>query len=699
MTERISQRAYVMGIVSSHFKELSIWDKIEPQVAIFCSNIPEVYTEEKKGELIKVLEQLKTFLSEEGIKSDHLSFFDEEIEHHRLTKQISLYIEEDDEVPQEIIKKYATSGYTQEGIVGIHLKYSYKQVRKLTNGVYKETGLIKFYISKEKIFHGKIIAEIYEHPQKIPIATLCHSKKKHDGTTKPLLKYISLFGEKIEKGKYISTKEILSPFYVYRFISDQNRDYMILSTTRLNIGDFIVTGMVCQVDDYRTLTDSSKLPTKLPFIFAHTVKNRIIKFKNHQEFEKKLKHLSINKDRIFNFPFSMKDNSDGKTYVLKHPIWFKWLIWSWLTHAPKGMFNSYPMHLLVVGESGTGKSYMLNVLHKKSKETRDIFSGSQSTLRNLVPSFKYKPAQLGYLAESNRFAFLDEFFRCVTRTRTSNEGNQREETFATMNDLLEHQKREAGSGVSRVNVNMTARAFATSNPFKGKKSMEDLLMTINLSFMSRLLTYIQKDESDHVKMIQNSKKKDLEEYKFKLSSNDWIAILDYLHSFNAEYDDDIIDEIFDSPKSILSTLLRKHYDARHRHHIECLMDGIVKARCLFEMDISFIANKEDYKILEDVWDKIISSWIDANRIKDLPKDKRIRYLPENSQWIYNEISRVKRPSTRLEVQDTALKAMSKREFRDAYIILIDNGLIRETDEMVTPYWLNEEEQVLLSRGR
>ena len=129
------------------------------------------------------------------------------------------------------------------------------------------------------------------------------------------------------------------------------------------------------------------------------------------------------------------------------------------------------MHLIVMGPKHSGKSLLLNGLHSKSKENRDIFSGSSSTLKSLVPSFKYNPARLGYLAESNRFAFCDEFFRCLISARTTKEGSVREESVAMMNDLLEHQKRRAGSGVSSVNVNMTSRVIATTNPIKGMKNI------------------------------------------------------------------------------------------------------------------------------------------------------------------------------------------------------------------------------------
>jgi len=122
--------------------------------------------------------------------------------------------------------------------------------------------------------------------------------------------------------------------------------------------------------------------------------------------------------------------------------------------------NTYPMHLMVLGPAASGKSALLNSLHSHSKENKEIFAGATSTLKSLVPSFKNNPAQLGYLAESNRFALCDEFLRCLINSRTTQDGANREESVGIMNDLLEHQKREVGSGVSRANVNMRARIFS-----------------------------------------------------------------------------------------------------------------------------------------------------------------------------------------------------------------------------------------------
>ena len=449
------------------------------------------------------------------------------------------------------------------------------------------------------------------------------------------------------------------------------------------IGDYIITGVQTQCDDYKMLTDSARLPTKLPFFFAQRIRNRIIQYKNHHEFKTRLQYLKINNKNLFDYPFSF--NKDKRSWNLLHPLWYKWLIWAWLTHQSKGLINNYPLHLIIIGPKMSGKSLLLNTLHMKSKETRNIFSGSSSTLKHLVPSFYKSPARLGYLAESNRFSFCDEFLRCLINTRTTKEGSQREEGVAIMNDLLEHQKREAGSGISKVNVNMTSRIIATTNPIRDIKSVENLLDAFDESFLSRWFIYFQTEE--HVQMIRKSRDSQLKEYNLELSINDWISILDYLHTFSAKYDLKRVEEIHKDVPKILSENLNKHYDARHMHHIECLIDGIIKTRCLMETDMSFEATEEDYKILKEVWLNVIRSWLNPQQIRSIDISERIFYLPENCQHIYWKICELKREVEREEVEKIALKAMNKSEYYESWSLLIDMGVLVEFEGRVVPHYL------------
>jgi hypothetical protein len=541
--------------------------------------------------------------------------------------------------------------------------------------VFSDTGFVKFFISTEKTIYGKIVAEFYEaRPQEISIATVVETKKA-DKEIGDKVRSVKLFGQKVDKNKYDVIKEIDMPFYFYRFLAEDNSDMMLVSTTKCDIGDYIVTGVSVKCNDFKTLTDSTRLMTKLPFFFAQKVRNRIIKFNNHEEFKTRLEQLKVTKENLFPYPFTI--SKDNKSWKLKQPLWYKWLMWSWLTHASKGIFNNYPMHILQIGPKQSGKSLMLNSLHHRSKETRSIFSGSSSTLKHLVPSFKYNPARLGYLAESNRFSFCDEFLRCLVNTRTSQgDGNQREESVAMMNDLLEHQKREAGSGVSRTNVNMTSRIIAVTNPVKGMKNMVNLINGLDESFLSRWLVYYQTE--DHIQMIRKSNDSDLEPYNYKLVNNDWISILDYLHTFSAKYDLNQVMKIFEEVPGVLNSTLAKHYDARHKHHLECLLDGIIKTRCLLEVDMTFKATEEDYKVAREVWLNVVRSWLTDEQIKCIDIYKRVFYVQENAQYLYWKINDARSSIAKEVCRELALTiGIRGNEFEEALKVLKKMDLIIE----------------------
>ncbi len=685
--EFVSVRSIIMDLLKSKLSLMPIWKNIEPEVAMSCAEMPEPTTPGKLKDFVDSLRKLKKYLETQEVLADDLKFLDDEIQRYEETKTISLYEEEEDEIDPSIIISYSRLGKGTEGVVGIHHKFNYTQLKKLTNGVYQKTGLIKFYISQERTLYGKIVAEIYEHPQKIPIATLIESKKLNLSTGESEAKRIALFGEKVNKNEWTKIKEINIPFYVYRFITENNDEMILISPDKCEIGDYIITGVLTQCDDYKDLTDSAKLPTKLPFFFSQFVKGRIIRYKNHTEFFARANYVGMSKKEMFDYPFTISKNQ--KIWKLLQPNWYKWFIWALLTHEAKGLMNNYPLHLLQIGPKHSGKSLLLNALHAKSKESRSIFSGSSSTLKHLVPSFKYNPAKLGYLAESNRFSFCDEFLRCLVNTRTTKEGAEREEGVAIMNDLLEHQKRLAGSGVSQVHVNMTSRIFAMTNPVKGIRNVEDLINHFDESFLSRWMIYFQPEE--HVQMIRKSKDSMLDVFGYYLDINDWISFLDYLHTFSSKYDMKIVDEIYESVPEVLSENLKKHYDARHRHHIECLMDGIVKTRCMLEEDKSFKANEEDYKVLKDVWLNIIGSWINADQIKNVKIENRIFYLPENCQFIYWKLNEFKKPVTRDQAEELALKGMSLMEYYSAWNMLLNMGLVKESDGKAKLWYFTDED--------
>ena len=188
----------------------------------------------------------------------------------------------------------------------------------------------------------------------------------------------------------------------------------------------------------------------------------------------------------------------------------------------------------------------------------------------------------------------------------------REMWFARLNPLLEHQMANFGSGNGNANLKMTAKLIAVSNPVWNTATMGQLCSQLDSSFLGRLLIWYQ--DKEHVDLVQGTRDELIKKRKLTLPLDIHIGIIDYMGSFKAEWDDDRIEEIYQNGLSRLTTdsqnkiKVRDVYKSRYNHHLKCLIDGIVKIRCLCEQDISFKAIEEDYSKLANLWDRMITNW-------------------------------------------------------------------------------------------
>jgi hypothetical protein len=187
-------------------------------------------------------------------------------------------------------------------------------------------------------------------------------------------------------------------------------------------------------------------------------------------------------------------------------------------------------------------------------------------------------------------------------------------------------------------------------------------------------------------MIRESNDADLENYSYDLQINEWISMIDYLQSFSAEYDIKRMKEIYESVKPLLSDELLDHYNSRHQHHLECLLDGVIKTRCILETDLTFKAQDKDYERAEQVWKQVIGSWVDFKDIRKMDVGQRIFYLPEPTQFVYWSIVKQKRPIVKEELDELCKDELTPTQELQSLVILKEMGLIFEDgDEIKTHY--------------
>jgi hypothetical protein len=263
---------------------------------------------------------------------------------------------------------------------------------------------------------------------------------------------------------------------------------------------------------------------------------------------------------------------------------------------------------MIIAQPGTGKSTLEEVIYDKFEEDTDIIEGSSSTIKSLIPSFKGNLPDPGAILKSNRVCIVDEFLRILLRI----EKEERNIQLSSLNPLLEHRKRTAGSGNGKIKLNSTCRILSVSNPVWGTKSIDILANRFDLSWLSRWFIWYQ--DKDHINQIQSGTK--MKKTFFFMKKDDFLSIFDYLNGFYANFDEKRVENIHMKGRSLLGedteeNLLRsviEIYAARYKHHILCLMDGIIKTRCICSGDDSFTANEEDYKMLETIWMKMLVEW-------------------------------------------------------------------------------------------
>jgi ABC-type cobalamin/Fe3+-siderophores transport system ATPase subunit len=291
----------------------------------------------------------------------------------------------------------------------------------------------------------------------------------------------------------------------------------------------------------------------------------------------------------------------NKEASYRHPPLFETLISSFLLSAPL----DYNLHLLIVGIAGTGKSTMERCIWHKFEENQHIVKCGQSTIKALVPSFKTSPPSCGSLLNADRIAVTDEFLRILLSVKE----NDREHQLGRLNELLDNERGTFGSGNGSITSRMSAKLLAVSNPIWYCNTMERLVEKTDEAFLSRFLIWFQSKE--HAKMVFTKEGK---QSPAEIISKDlFLGVFDYCQTFSSSYDEEKIKAILSIYETRINedTNAPKTYDvfrARHIHHACCLIDGIIKTRCLTTQRTKFSAIDEDYALLDQLLSEMVKQW-------------------------------------------------------------------------------------------
>lgn len=502
---------------------------------------------------------------------------------------------------------------------------TYKEL-KLTNiNLMSESNCRLFLLSN---FNNKVKGKpqlIHQTIQRIPMIRKIEKPVKAkdrdwDGAVKISFKFIDDRYDKRYDGN--ETDVLAFDFWVYR-VEDNGKEYYLLSKEKLSqeYSEFI--GMKIDLDDSSDLNSSLKL-NKIASIFI---------VKEHYPYIKildKEKLIDLSKQLKDKYGWDQQGFSD---YVFTHP---DGNIYDYTDNFNKlriaqllsSKYEGYPLHILKMGPVGTGKTTEAEALHFKFNEDQEILEAGNSTMKSLVPSFKEKPANLGYICKCNRVAVIDELMKMIEKELivSDNHGDRLATYLGQLNMLLEHKFRTIGSGNDNsTNVKATAKVCITTNNLNRRNSLQQHLGVIDNTTLSRMLIWVQ-DNAEIERIYSKTRIRKTADtvlslipfnplipYKDKVSlcrlQDDFLTIYDSCQQFLVIYDLDKLREIFNICTNLTKEPMRQVWRSRGLHHAILILDGLTKYRCLFkDYDSTFTPRKEDYDTTREILINMIQGW-------------------------------------------------------------------------------------------
>jgi len=417
-------------------------------------------------------------------------------------------------------------------------------------------------------------------------------------------------------------------FWVYRVISEK-KEYYILSEKELPLQACSLRGMLVEMRDFTDINKNMKIKSLSRVFFLKSFE-RIVKILKPEDIVKFTKERNITKD-IWNGYLGYHEL--GTTNVFPENV-------NLLRSAQllSSKVDGYPLHVWVMGPAGTRKSmgYIETIAYKFSEES-EIIEGSNSRIKGLSPSFKEKPANIGYLARCERMGWVDEIGKMVEFECNKHQMGVTN-VLGELNFLLDHKKRTVGSGNDNDCVVQTNSKFLfVSNPVKGKDNIYRHVGIIDPTTMSRMIWWVQgNDEQEFVLGSQGVLRESPPRHTqpphkrltfllpldsssacvgvggnpFEVISRDeFLTIFDTCNSFLINSDSDKVGDITNLITQLAKDPMKGVWRPRGLHHVKLLLDGIVKYRCLFiDYDETFEVKEEDYKIVSDLLIEMVRNW-------------------------------------------------------------------------------------------
>jgi len=462
---------------------------------------------------------------------------------------------------------------------------------------------------------------IHENFQRIPLIRKVwkvKTKKGEDESYETKYKFLDDEFDKRYGGKVIGT--LAFDFLIYRVV-DNDMEYYIFSEKKLPNEFCEFEGMKIFLDDVSDISSNLKVK-KVSSVFICKEAKPYVKIIDPEELIKYVQEEGLNEDKFHNILFQ---HPDGNVYDYSPD--FDLLRKAQLL---SGKYEGYPLHLLKMGPVGTGKTTEAEVLDYKFGESEGILEAANSTLKVLVPSFKEKPANLGYICKCNRVAIIDEMMKMV-ESALGHDSSRVSNYFGQMNMLLEHKNRTVGSGNDNsTKVKATAKILITSNNIQGKNTIASHLGVIDPTTLSRMVVWVQ--DYEEIEKIYNKEGIKTPPHRDNPPNtiggityilqqpisdgdgvggnyNNFLTVYDSCQQFLINFDMGKCKKVFDMITNLVKEPMKQVWRARGLHHSILILDGLVKHRCLFkDFDNTFTPKEEDYDSLERLLIHMVKTW-------------------------------------------------------------------------------------------
>jgi len=501
-------------------------------------------------------------------------------------------------------------------------KIGIQQLFNLQEGIYRDTNKKAFIISNQREFEGRVSVELSNTKKKFGLMTV-YEGKEGDGLR------FQHFGQPNPNKGLKKIDEFNHGFYQYKFVADDN-EYLALSTEKLDTVRCKLRGTHVSINDYKTVGESRKLPVNQDIIFVHSV-DPAIEVMSDSELENYRDGLTHD------------DLAESLLGGWRQPEWFEKLS---IADVFVNDENGFPSHIIRTGPPGTGKSkWVESGVLALDEPQKEPFTGSGSTVKGLVPSFKESPPEEGYLLKTQRVAGVDEKMDLLSNTVQQNNERQ-QDVFRPLLNLLTHDTRNFESGNGSIKGEMGSVMWAAGNmDAYGIQDMKDLAEKIDDAYLSRCIVYNETDS--HIAWIDDRKaevKQKLqdkgltEDDLFPNQDDDFVSLVDTMREkCHAKTDFKKIQEIRKELYDLVPGYMKEKYRARYEHHMTNIVCGLVKYHYLVDDRDSLEAKDKDYEEMKSIFETIISSWGDVN-MSELSEEARKRALTPPQRKGYRAIT-------------------------------------------------------------